>query len=676
MKEKVPLVKTIPEKCKMCYTCIRDCPAKAIRVINGQAEVVPERCISCGHCLTVCSQNAKQYYNSIPDVLSLLKGKEKKAVILAPSFPAAFEGMDYKKLVGMLKKLGFDYVCEVAVGADLVAYEYKKLINNHPNETFIATTCPGIVSFVERYYPDLIKNLAPIVSPMVATARALKIIYGEKLKIVFIGPCLAKKGEAYNSNIDKKSSNIESVLTFQELEQFFIEQSITPENVTSVDFDPPKPAYGALFPVHGGMLQAADIKIDLLNSDVFLADGKEDFANTLFEISKSNYNIGLVEILCCKGCIMGPCINSDKSYIAKKTIISEYVNKRVKPEDHDKSFALYTELIENSGLDMSTSFKAKDIEKIIPEEKEIKKILERMYKFTPQDELNCRACGYNTCRDHARAIYLGLAENEMCLPFMIDKLKKSLNELNDSQEKLESTKAALFNAEKLASLGELSAGIAHEINNPLGVILLNAHMLLEDLVADNCEDCYQEDMKLIIDQANRCKTIARGLLNFARKNKLFLAPTNIYELITDSLKSIIKPANIDITVVNNCTSPIAEVQGDKIIQIMVNLLSNAIDAIETPKGNINIDLSDTEESVIILVKDSGCGIPQKNRSKIFEPLFTTKQIGKGTGLGLAVSYGIVKTHNGEISVSSNDNPANGPTWTEFRIVLPKKEKNT
>ena len=201
------------------------------------------------------------------------------------------------------------------------------------------------------------------------------------------------------------------------------------------------------------------------------------------------------------------------------------------------------------------------------------------------------------------------------------------------------------------------------------------HMLLEDLVNDeNSDEYYKEDMELIIEQAERCKTIAKGLLNFARKNKLFLAPTNIAELITDSLKSIIKPDNISIEINNNCKDSVAEVQGDKIIQVLVNLVSNSIDAIGNKKGCITISLSDDESSVIIKVKDNGCGIPQKNISKIFEPLFTTKQIGKGTGLGLAVSYGIVKTHNGEISVTSSDDINNGPTWTEFKIVIPKKEK--
>ena len=473
MKKSEQLVKTVPEKCRMCYTCIRNCPAKAIQVKNGQAEVISERCIGCGNCVKVCSQNAKQYYDSTSDTLKALNNSGKKAAIIAPSFPAAFQDIDYKVLVGMLKKMGFDYVCEVAFGADFVAYEYQKLLSEKPDKSFIATTCPGIVSFVQKYYPKLVNKLAPIASPMVVTARALHKIYGNDLKITFIGPCIAKKEEARRSYSDGKNSEIESVMTFENLSQLFETKKTTSENIEPVDFDPPHPGYGALFPIKGGMLQAADIRINLLTSNILLADGKEDFVNFISEINRGDHKFGLLEILCCKGCIMGAGIKSDASYIKKKMAISDFVNKRVTPKDYKASKELFKKLKKN-GLIMNAEFKSENLENPAPKEEDIKKILKKMYKETPQDELNCGACGYHTCREHAAAIYLGLAENEMCLPFTIDKLKKSLDELNKSQEKLGKAKAALFNAEKLASLGELSAGIAHEINNPLGVILLNA----------------------------------------------------------------------------------------------------------------------------------------------------------------------------------------------------------
>ena len=154
--------------------------------------------------------------------------------------------------------------------------------------------------------------------------------------------------------------------------------------------------------------------------------------------------------------------------------------------------------------------------------------------------MNCGACGYNTCRENAVAIAKGLAENEMCLPYLIDKIDKAYKELSSAQEQLQS-------AEKLASIGQLVAGIAHEINNPLGTILLYSSMLKKDLAEKKSDIQNVEDVKLIIDEATRCKNIVSNLLNFARQRKLKLSTINIYELIDDVVRSVkINPSYKDI----------------------------------------------------------------------------------------------------------------------------------
>ena len=236
---------------------------------------------------------------------------------------------------------------------------------------------------------------------------------------------------------------------------------------------------------------------------------------------------------------------------------------------------------------------------------------------------------------------------------------------------MEKAQEALFNAEKLASMGQLSAGIAHEINNPLGVILLNASILLEDMaeVPELAE--FKEDIDLIVEQAERCKKIVSGLLNFARKNKVVLESANIEELIKHTIHLITKQKNIDININCNLKDPMADVHKDKITQVLINLVTNAIDAM--PDGGIiDISASDTEDEITLEVKDNGTGIEKKIINKVFEPLFTTKQIGKGTGLGLAVTYGIIKTHKGSIKVDSNTDPNEGPVGTKFTIKLPRK----
>lgn len=224
-------------------------------------------------------------------------------------------------------------------------------------------------------------------------------------------------------------------------------------------------------------------------------------------------------------------------------------------------------------------------------------------------------------------------------------------------------------SEKLASMGQLAAGIAHELNNPLGVVLMYAHLLMEDL---NTEIKVQDDLKVIADQADRCKKIVSGLLRFARQNKVLLEPTHVRELVNNSLRTTVIPANVTTQIRHAMADPIVNVDHDQIVHVLTNLIANSCAAM--PDGGLlTIETGDTNgEQFEIRVTDTGCGIPEDIKRKIFEPFFTTKSMGKGTGLGLAVAYGIIKMHRGDIQVKSNTDKAAGPTGSTFTVVLPKQ----
>jgi len=258
----------------------------------------------------------------------------------------------------------------------------------------------------------------------------------------------------------------------------------------------------------------------------------------------------------------------------------------------------------------------------------------------------------------------------MCLPYTIEKLHKSVKDLALSNEKLSSMKQALRQSEKLAHMGQLSAGIAHELNNPLGVVIMYSNILLDECAPD---DPVREDLKLVVEQAGRCKKIVAGLLNFARKNQVNHRLVNIKELVNHSLESLIVPNNIKVTVSNKTTNPEAMLDSEQMVQVLTNLIKNAFDAMPEG-GKIEITLEDNLGDVSITVSDTGTGIKEEDRAKIFEPFFTTKGIGRGTGLGLATAYGVVKMHKGQISAESNNNPAKGPTGTSFKIVLPRRKE--
>ncbi|MEI8347047.1 MAG: [Fe-Fe] hydrogenase large subunit C-terminal domain-containing protein, partial [Pseudomonadota bacterium] len=564
------LIHTIKEKCRVCYTCVRECPAKAIRISGGQAEIIPERCINCGNCVIVCAQNAKIVRDSLDEVQSLLDSGQKVAACLAPSFPAEFEDIETSKLIGMLRQVGFHQIVEVAFGADLVALEHKKLLDTNPDDHYITTSCPAIVFYVEKYHPGLVKNLIPIISPMVATARALHQDYGDDLKIVFIGPCIAKKAEARRFQENKE---IDTVLTFRELRELFKWKNLGPGNAPSSHFDPPFAAKGTLFPIGGGLLQAAEIEEDLMKSNIVSTKGTKNFIHVLRSLEEGGLEgVSLVDLLCCDGCVMGPGMHSPKTRHNRQATISKHARIQFKELDQ-KRWAHDVERFQY--LNLSQNYEINDMRLPLPSPEDLKSILANMGKYGPEDELNCGACGYDTCMEHAVAIHKGLAETEMCLPYTIEKLKKTAHELSDSYEQLANTKQALIQNEKLASMGQLAAGIAHEINNPLGVVLLYSHILMDSCPAGS--EMYS-DLKMIVEQSNRCKKIVSGLLNFARKNKVFLTTTRVYDLIARMLHAMIIPGNIAIEVEHKQEDLKVDIDPDQFIQVLNNITINAIEA--------------------------------------------------------------------------------------------------
>lgn len=657
LEDETKLVITLKDRCRVCYTCVRECPAKAIKIINGQAEIIIERCIGCGNCTKVCSQGAKVYKRSGIEVEELLAAPGKVAAIIAPSFPAEFiEIEDYKIFVGMIKKLGFDYVFEVGFGADLVAGKYQTILEKSDNKRYISSDCPAIVNYVEHYHPELVPSLAKIVSPMVAMTRAVRKKFGSGLKVVFIGPCVAKKQE---------SNEVSELLTFFELREIFRRRDIHPRNTEPVPFDPPFAGKGSIFPISRGLLQTIDIKESAFEGNIIVAEGRLDFQEALKEFEAGLINSQHLELLCCEGCIMGPGMSPGGKQFARRTVVSNYVKEKISEMSNG---TMEKQLAEFRDLDLTTEFEAIDRRLPKPTGEAIKKVLEKMGKFDAKDFLNCGACGYETCENHAEAVIEGLAEIEMCLPLTIEKLHSSIHDLGITNEKLVSVQQALKQSEKMASMGQLSAGIAHELNNPLGVVIMYCNILLEETPRNSPA---WSDLKLIVEQANRCKKIVGGLLNFARKNQVNATETNLNSIVKQSLDALILPkeimVNIDSAEVHN---PIVRIDVEQMIQVLTNLIKNAIEAM--PMGGVlSLKLKENVNNMSFIISDTGTGIMEEDMEKIFEPFFTTKGVGKGTGLGLATAYGIVKMHKGQITVASNADPAKGQTGTTFTITIPR-----
>ncbi len=651
------IVTTIGQRCKRCYSCIRECPARAIRVLNGQAVVMPERCISCGHCVKVCSQNAKEIQSDQEKVLMEIIPGGKAIAVLAPSFPASFPDL-YSKLPAALKKIGFAFVTEAAFGADLVSKLYAEYFDSDDDRTIISSPCPAVYNLIEKYHSSVVKNLAPVVSPMIAMGRYLKMNYGRDVKVVFIGPCIAKKSEYID---DEVNDAIDAVLTFIELKEIFRVLKIDFEELPKMDFDPPHAFLGKSYPLAGGLIKTANKSQDILEKEVIVVEGKQRVIEVIEEISNGTLKSKFVDILFCEGCINGPAIDSDLNYFSRREKVVNFINENI--NSLDKS-VWKGDLYNSRDIKLTRNFHEKSQRRPMPTEEEIKAILAKTNKYTKKDELNCGSCGYTSCREYAVNVAKGIAEDDMCLPFLIEKLESALNELKETQEQL-------HNAEKLASIGQLAAGVAHEINNPLGSIMLYASMLKKKIEKSLGDSQSSEDLSLIIDEANRCKSIVSNLLNFARQGKLKISSVDISEIILNIIKAIkIKPEFSNISFVQDITSANTFIEGDadQLKQVFLNLIINSCESLESSSvKNISINIFSNEMFLVIDISDTGCGINDANMNKIFTPFFTTKKMGKGTGLGLAITYGIVKMHKGDIKVKSTIGQG-----TTFTVKLPYK----
>jgi signal transduction histidine kinase len=234
----------------------------------------------------------------------------------------------------------------------------------------------------------------------------------------------------------------------------------------------------------------------------------------------------------------------------------------------------------------------------------------------------------------------------------------------ETEKRLEKTRMQLVQSSKLASIGRLAAGVAHEINNPLGGIVMYGHLVLEDLPKEG--NSYKNQEKLIA-QAERCKSIVKGLLDFSRQREPKIETIDINNIIEDLLSLVERQSifqNIEITTVLDPNLPLLEGDKSQLQQVFLNLTLNAAEAM-AEGGDLTVKTSLFDGTVAIEFIDTGCGIPAEDTEKIFEPFFTTKSAKRGTGLGLAVSHGIINKHKGTISFDSRVNEG-----TTFTVRLP------
>ena len=407
-----------PANCKNCYKCVRNCPVKAVKIVNDQAEIMEEKCIACGKCFLVCPQNARNIHSDLADVRSALKHK-KVIVSIAPSYKGIYS--EPERLVGALYGIGVEHVEETAVAAEMVTDLYNRLIEVSESKNHITSCCPSVNMMIRKYYPDLTEYLIAIDSPMILHSKMMRRKYGKDAFIVFLGPCISKKCEATGY---QKRKTLDAVISFEELEFLFRDL-----NIDIDQYEPKKPEtssgrLGAKYPGEGGILPG--IKEEALKKGLtpIKVNGASDCMELFKSLAESEIENTCIEAnVCSGGCLGGPAIPKNTGNIFKKQIRANHVLSQI---DFERIFVPL-------GYDYkrlkpwNRVFSDRWYEQPTHTESSINEVLQKMGKINKEDELNCGACGYDTCREKSKAVLEGISHLEMCIPHMRMKAERLSN---------------------------------------------------------------------------------------------------------------------------------------------------------------------------------------------------------------------------------------------------------
>jgi iron only hydrogenase large subunit-like protein/uncharacterized Fe-S cluster-containing protein len=393
------------DKCDECFKCLRTCPTKAISFKKHQREIINDMCVKCGVCQQVCPQKALSIHSDIEKVKHMINTTSKVAVSLAPSFPSAFKTDKPLKIVKALKLLGFDIIEETGIGAEEVSKAYIEALKNWSQPNAITTCCPAANYFIEMYYPKEIDSMLSVVSPMIAHGRIIKERYGNETKVVFIGPCLAKKAEG-----KEITGSIDGVLTFHDLSMWLENSSIDFESLTELNFDQPTNIHGKKYPMGAIASCGKNTRFNYIK-----VQGINQCRDMMEDLSKNKFDNLLIELNVCDGsCINGPDYPKNISYFEKLSRMNNYISKFSQNQISSNSCM-------KSKIDFKRSFKNKKLLKEKPGIEDLKEILKKIDKYDETDYLNCGACGYSSCLDKAEASYNSFSDITMCMPYLRSK---------------------------------------------------------------------------------------------------------------------------------------------------------------------------------------------------------------------------------------------------------------
>jgi len=409
---------TEKRECQDCYKCVRNCPVKAIKVEGGYASVVPELCIVCGHCVEVCPNGAKKVRDDLASARQLLTRKPRVYVSLAPSYVTEFPGVPAAQMIAALQRLGFAGVSETALGAQQVSAQAAALLRDQPARVWASSACPTVVAFLQKHRGRGAALLTGLLSPLLTHCQMLRRHLGADIGVVFIGPCIAKKLEAA-----QHPELLEVALTFEDLRRWLEQEKITPEELPADPaqrFIPERSAEGAWYPVDGGMIAGMKSACAVNDTSLMTFSGLGAIRKALDGVEDLQPDQGLfLELLACEG----GCVNGPKVRRRDATVMKRHLVLRSAPP------APGVVLPRSPAIETPTRFAVETVPAARHPDSQIREALRNVGKYSPEDELNCGGCGYDTCREFGLALLGQKAERAMCVTYMRQLASKKANAL-------------------------------------------------------------------------------------------------------------------------------------------------------------------------------------------------------------------------------------------------------
>jgi iron only hydrogenase large subunit-like protein len=407
-------VYTTENGCQDCYKCVRHCPVKAIRIIGGKASVIPEACVACGECVKVCPAHAKKIRSDLARLKELLASGAEVYASVAPSFTGYFRGVTIGQLASALMRAGFAGVSETAHGAESVSAHVARLLEATDSPLVISSACPAAVDMIRKYLPGFAGTISPLPSPVRAHCRLIKEKISSSAKVVFFGPCAAKKNEA-----DAHPDELALAVVFPALERLLGEKGIVIGEEAPLALG--AAAEGRFYSVEGGMndtLRDGGAKVRYLS-----VSGLDNLRRLLDGVDPASLaaradgrKIFLEVLACPGGCVNGPAMPQGGGSL--DTLFAT-----------DETAPLQTSVGRNFAHCGVSAYPASPVVEDEPEERFVADALARVGKITKSDELNCGACGYTTCREFAKALISGKAEEAMCHTYLKRNFERTSNAL-------------------------------------------------------------------------------------------------------------------------------------------------------------------------------------------------------------------------------------------------------